>query len=351
VVVFQAVTALSIDASQKKRLEQLLGSHKTRKKIRLRARIVLRASEGLANHAIARQLGTSRPTVLLWRGRFKQFGVPGLIRDRQRPGRKRTLSGEKIKAVVQATLQATPVDATHWSVRSMAKAQGLSRMAVQRIWTAHKLRAHRVGSLELSQDPKFVKKVREVVGLYLNPPDKALVFAVAEKNPVPPLHRTGSLAVRQGILCRQSQDHEHRGLSLFAALGLLDGKIIGEGTPRHRRLEFIGFLDKIDQETPDELDLHLIVDNESAHKSPLVKRWLKGHGRFHLHFMPNRSSRLSLLEFWFGKTTRERIRRRTFKSVKELTEAIETYLRAPNQNPKRFVWTKAAEPFPGWRTI
>src|SRR5439155_13870238 len=218
VVVFQAVTALSIDASQKKRLEQLLGSHKTRKKIRLRARIVLRASEGLANHAIARQLGTSRPTVLLWRGRFKQFGVPRLIRDRQRPGRKRTLSGEKIKAVVQATLQATPVDATHWSVRSMAKAQGLSRMAVQRIWTAHKLRAHRVGSLELSQDPKFVKKVREVVGLYLNPPDKALVFAVAEKNPIPPLHRTGSLAVRQGILCRQSQDHEHRGLSLFAAL-------------------------------------------------------------------------------------------------------------------------------------
>jgi transposase len=351
VVVFKAATALWIDASQKKRLEQLVGSDKTRKKIRLRARIVLLASEGLPNHAIARQLGTSRPTVLLWRGRFKQLGVPGLMRDR--PGRKRTLSGEKVRAVVQATLQTTPEGATCWSVRSLAEAQGLSRMAVQRIWKAHKLQAHRVESFELSRDPKFVKKVRDVVGVFVDPLDKALVFSVDEKKSLQTLHRTASLvAVRPGIPARQSQDDEHHGSpSLFAALGLLDGRVIGESLRRHRRLEFIRFFDKIDQETPDELSLHLIVDNDSTHKSPPVKRWLKGHRRFHLHFIPKISSRLSLLEFWFGETTRERIRRGTFESLKELTEAIETYLKAANQNPKIFVWTKAAKLIPGWRKI
>jgi len=346
VTVFKVATALSIDVSQKKRLEQLVGSHKALKKIRLRARIVLFASEGLPNHAIARRLDTSRPTVLLWRSRFKQFGVPGMMRDRHRSGRKRTLSAEKVNAVIQATLQTAPVDATHWSVRSMAKAQGLSRMAVQRIWRAYKLQTSKVGSFELSQNPKFVKKVRDVVGVFLDSLDKALVFSADEKK------RTGSLVtVRPGSLVRQSQDHKHHGTpSLFAALGLLNGKVIGEGR-RHRRLEFIRFLDKIDQETPDDLDLHVIVDNDSAHKSPLVNHWLKGHGRFHLHFIPNGSSGLSMLEFWFGGRTRERIRRRTFNSVKELTAAIERYLKVPNQCRQGFVWTKAAEPYPGWRRI
>jgi transposase len=342
---FKPAAALWMDANQQKRLEQLIQSGKTPQKIVLRARIVLLASQGMSNNAISQQVSTSRPTVLLWRGRFAQCGVSGLIRDGKRPGRKRALSAEKVKAVVEATLQTIPTDATHWSIRSMAKAQGLSRMAVQRIWKAHKLQPHRVETFKLSRDPQFVEKVRDVVGLYLNPPDKALVLSVDEKSQIQALDRTAPLLpLRPGIPARQSHDYKRHGTTtLFAALSLLDGKVIGECLPRHRSREFIRFLEKIDSETPTGLDLHLIVDNYSTHKSPPVKRWLKRHSRFHLHFIPTSSSWLNLIERWFGEITRKRIRRGTFTSVKQLIEAIESYLKDHNRNPQKFVWTKDAE--------
>jgi transposase len=342
---FQPAAALWIDANQQKRLEQLLRSGKTPQKIVLRARIVLLASQGVPNNAISRQVGASRPTVLLWRGRFAQSGVPGLLRDAKRPGRKRALSAEKVKAVVEATLQTTPPDATHWSIRSMAKAQGLSRMAVQRIWKAHKLQPHRVETFKLSRDPQFVEKVRDVVGLYLNPPDKALILSVDEKSQIQALDRTAPLLpLRPGIPARQSHDYKRHGTTtLFAALNLLNGKVIGECLPRHRSREFIRFLAKIDSETPAGLDLHLIVDNYSTHKSPPVKRWLKRHPRFHLHFIPTSSSWLNLIERWFGEITRKRIRRGTFTSVMQLIKAIESYLKEHNRNPQKFVWTKDAQ--------
>ncbi len=342
---FKPAAALWIDANQQKRLEQLLHSGKTPQKIVLRARIVLLASQGMPNNAISQQVSASRPTVLLWRGRFAQFGVPGLMCDAKRPGRKRALSAEKVKAVVEATLQTTPTNATHWSLRSMAKAQGLSRMAVQRIWKAHKLQPHRAETFKLSRDPQFVGKVRDVVGLSLNPPDKALVLSVDEKSQIQALDRTAPLLpLRPGIPARQSHDDKRHGTTtLFAALSLLDGKVIGECLPRHRSREFIRFLEKIDKETPAGLDLHLIVDNYSTHKSPPVKRWLKRHPRFHLHFIPTSSSWLNLIERWFGEITRKRIRRGTFTSVNQLIEAIESYLKEHNRNPHKFVWTKDAE--------
>lgn len=341
---FKPAAALWIDANQQKRLEQLAQSGQTPQKIALRVRIVLLASQGVPNLAISRQVNTSRPTVLLWRNRFQQFGVPGLMRDSKRPGRKRALSAEKVKAVVEATLRTTPTDATHWSIRSMAKTQGLSRMAIQRIWKAHNLQPHRVETFKLSRDPFFVEKVRDVVGLYLNPPDKALVLSVDEKSQIQALDRTAPLLpLRPGIPARQSHDYKRHGTTtLFAALSLLDGKVIGECLPRHRSREFIRFLKKIDHETPAGLNLHLIVDNYSTHKSPPVKRWLKRHPRFHLHFIPTSSSWLNLVERWFGEITRKRIRRGSFTSVRELIEAIDLYLNEHNQNPKKFVWTKDA---------
>jgi transposase len=342
---FKPASALDLDAHQQKRLAALVRAGKSPQKIVLRARIVLLAGQGISNHAIARQLHTSRPTVLLWRERFTRSGVPGLMRDAKRPGRKRALSADQVKAVLEATLQTTPPNATHWSLRTLAKAQGLSRMAVQRIWKAHKLQPHRVETFKLSRDPQFVEKVRDVVGLYLNPPDKALVLSVDEKSQIQALDRTAPLLpLRPGIPARQSHDYKRHGTTtLFAALSLLDGKVIGECLPRHRSREFIRFLNKIDQETPAELDLHLIVDNYSTHKSPPVKRWLKRHRRFHLHFIPTSSSWLNLVERWFGEITRKRIRRGTFKSVKELITAIDSYLKEHNQDPRKFVWTKDAE--------
>jgi transposase len=341
---FKPAAGLHIDSNQGRSLHQMVRSGKTPQKIAARAQIVLLAGQGVANHAIARQLHTSRPTVLLWRERFKQFGVAGLLQDKNRPGRKPALSAEKIQAVVEATLQSVPSDATHWSVRSMAKVQGISRMAVQRIWKAHRLQPHRVESFKFSRDPHFVEKLRDVVGLYLNPPDKALVLSVDEKSQIQALDRTAPLLpLRPGIAARQSHDYKRHGTTtLFAALSLLDGKVIGQCLPRHRSQEFTRFLDKIDRQTPAQLDLHLIVDNYGTHKSPPVQRWLKRHRRFHLHFLPTSSSWLNLIERWFAEITRKRIRRGSFRSVKELVGAIQAYLQEHNRDPKKFVWTKDA---------
>jgi transposase len=340
---FDPAPALWVDANQEKRLKSLVASGKTPQKIVLRARIILLAGEGVPNHAIATRVETSRPTVLLWRRRFQRSGVPGLMKDARRPGRKKVVAPELIKRVVEATLHTTPPAATHWTTRTMARAHGLSRMMVQRIWRQHGLQPHRVETFKLSRDPHFVEKLRDVVGLYLDPPDKALILSVDEKSQIQALDRTAPL-LRPGIPARQTHDYKRNGTTtLFAALSLLDGQVIGECLPRHRSREFIRFLRTVDRETPAELDLHLIVDNSSTHKSPPVTRWLQRHSRVHLHFIPTSSSWLNMVERWFGEITQKRLRRGTFRSVKELVAAITEYLRAYNQAPTRFVWTKDAD--------
>ncbi len=342
---FTPAHALHVDENQRKRLTCLAKSGKTPQKIALRARIVLMAREGRPNHAIAKSLGVSRPTVLLWRRRFADQGVPGILKDAARPGRGKVIDGEAVKRVVEATMRTTPPGATHWSVRSMAKAQGLSRMTVHRIWRQHHLQPHRVETFKFSSDPHFVEKLRDVVGLYLNPPEHALVLSLDEKTQIQAWDRTQPLLpLRPGIPAQQTHDYRRHGTTtLFAALSMLDGRVIGECMPRHRDKEFVKFLNTIDGETPPDLDLHLIVDNYSTHKSPCVKRWLAKHKRFHLHFVPTSSSWLNMVERWFGEITRKRIRRGTFKSVPQLIQAIMDYLEHHNSEPKKFVWTKDAD--------
>jgi transposase len=341
---FTPAKPLHVDENQRKRLEHLTRSGKTPQKIALRARIILLAGEGRPNHAIAMELGVSRPTVLLWRERFAERCVPGIMQDAPRPGRRKAISPEVVQRVVEATLHTTPPGETHWSVRSMAKAQGLSRMTVQRIWKQHRLQPHRLEHFKFSNDPLFVEKLRDVVGLYLDPPEHALVLSVDEKSQIQALDRTQPLLpLRPGIPAQQTHDYKRHGTTtLFAALNMLDGKVIGQCLPRHRAKEFLKFLKTIDAQTPADLDLHLIVDNYSTHKSPMVKRWLAKHKRFHLHFVPTSSSWLNMVERWFGQITQKRIRRGTFKSVPQLIDAINEYLAKWNGDPKPFVWTKDA---------
>ena len=336
---------LEINREQRRALEALVKSGKTPQKVALRARIVLLVAAGRAHSEIARQLGTSRPTVLLWRGRFERGGVRSLLRDAPRPGRKKAISAAVVQRVVEVTLHTTPPQATHWSARSMAKAQGVSRMTVQRIWKQHGLQPHRLESFKLSRDPLFVEKLRDIVGLYLNPPDKAPVLSVDEKSQIQALDRTQPvLPLRSGIPSRQTHDYRRHGTTtLFTALSLLDGKVIGACHPRHRSEEFIRFLNKVDGETPPELALHLIVDNYGAHKTEKVKKWLKVHPRFQLHFTPTGSSWLNLVEAWFSQITRKRIRRGTFTSVRQLVTAIDNYIRHYNTQPTLFRWTKDAD--------
>jgi transposase len=342
---FKPAPAQWVDTNQSKRLQALVRSGKTPQRIVMRARIILLAGEGVPNHAIGVRLGIARPTVLLWRKRFAHTGVPGLLQDARRPGRQKAVAPEVVQRVVEATLHTTPPAATHWTVRTMARAQGLSRMTVHRIWTQHGLQPHRVETFKLSRDPHFVEKLRDVVGLYLDPPDKALVLSVDEQSQIQALDRTAPLLpLRPGIPARQTHDYKRHGTTtLFAALRLLDGKVIGACLPRHRSREFIRFLTRIDRETPSELALHLVVDNYSTHKSPPVKRWLKRHPRFHLHVIPTGSSWLNMVERWVRDITQRRIRRGTFQSVKELITAIYGYLEHYNQAPTRFVWTKDAD--------
>jgi len=342
---FTPAAALAVDDSQRKRLRFLARAGTTPQKIALRVRIILLAGQGVPNNAIATRLGIGRPTVLLWRERFQKGGTPALLKDRTRPGRKKTISPEVVEHVVEATLHTTPRGATHWSTRTMGQAERLSHMTIQRIWKQHGLQPHRVQTFKLSRDPRFVSKLRDIVGLYLNPPDRTLVLSVDEKSQIQALDRTAPLLpLRPGLPARQTHDYTRHGTTtLYAALSMLDGTVIGTCMPRHRSREFLRFLGTIDRATPAELDLHLIVDNSSTHKSPVVKRWLRRHLRFHLHFTPTGSSWLNLVERWFREITQKRIRRGTFRSVNELLAAINEYLEEYNRAPKRFVWTKNAD--------
>jgi transposase len=310
-----------------------------------RAQIILRAAAGTLSQEIARRLGVSRPTVQLWRQRFLALRLPSLEKDAPRPGRIPRIPASKIRAVVEATLHTRPPQATHWSTRRMARAQGLSEASVRRIWKQHHLQPHRVKTFKLSRDPQFVAKLHDIVGLYLNPPDKGLVWCVDEKSQIQALDRTQpGLPMKKGRCGTMTHDYKRHGTTtLFAALSLLEGVVIGDCMPRHRHQEFIRFLKRIDAETTPYLDLHLIVDNYGTHKHPRVKTWLRRHPRFHLHFTPTSSSWLNLVERWFRELTQQRLRRGSFHNVAALMAAIEEYISNHNQNPQVFVWSAPTE--------
>ncbi|MEW6536927.1 MAG: IS630 family transposase [Candidatus Auribacterota bacterium] len=285
-----------------------------------RARIIQLAARGVFNHDIAKSLDISRPTVQLWRERFVALRLSGLEKDAPRTGRFPKILHKKVTAIVNATLHTTPPNATHWSVRTMAKAQNVSRMTVQRIWNQYNLKPHLVETFKLSRDKHFLEKLYDIVGLYMNTPDKSIVFCVDQKSQIQALERTQPLLpLRPGIPARQSHDYTRHGTTtLFAALNMLDGTVIGDCMPQHRHQEFIRFLQLINVKTSQDLDLHLIVDNYGTHKHPKVQRWLKRHPRFHFHFTPTSASWLNMVERWFSEITSKRIRRGSFKNVKEL---------------------------------
>jgi transposase len=341
---WEAAAALPLGEADREMLSALARGGNTPQKVALRARIVLGAAEGRANFALAKELGVSRPTVILWRERYAQAGITGLLKDAPRPGRKRRIGARKVEAVVNATLHKKPRGATHWSVRSMARSQGLSPATVHRIWQAHNLQPHRVERFKLSSDPEFVRKLRDIVGLYLSPPDKALLLCVDEKSQIQALDRTRPiLPLRPGIPERQTHDYARHGVTtLFAALNVLEGTVIGSCAERHRHTEFLRFLERIERETPKGLAIHMILDNYGTHTHPKVKEWFAAHPRYHLYFTPTSASWLNLVERWFAELTRKRIRRGTFCSVPELIRAIRQYLRESNADPKPFIWTATA---------
>lgn len=311
----------------------------------LRARIVLLAADGKRNDEIAEALDTRRATVGLWRRRFAIDRIQGIEKDAPRPGRKPSIPAKVIAQIVHKTTQETPAEATHWSVRTMAAEVGVSHSTVQRVWKANQLQPHRFKTFKVSNDPQFAEKVVDIVGLYLDPPEHALVLSCDEKSQIQALDRTQkSLPIYPGRLGTMTHDYKRNGTTtLFAAINVADGVVIADCMKRHRHQEWIKFLKRIDESTPPELDLHLIVDNYATHKHPKVKKWLARHPRFHVHFTPTSSSWLNLIERWFRDITEKRIRRGVFRSVPELVQAIEDYIEHHNNHGKGFTWTAKAE--------
>jgi transposase len=325
-------------------LEGWVDGRNTPQNLVWRARIVLQSADRVGVMAIVRSVGKSKVTVKRWQERYLAAGIAGLQRDATRPGRKPPLSGETIARVVDKTLHEKPVAGTHWSIRKMARAVGLSYTSVQRIWKAHDLKPHLTKTFKLSNDKHFVEKVQDIVGLYLDPPDKALVFSVDEKSQIQALDRTQpGLPMKKGKAGTMTHDYKRHGTTtLFAALDVATGKVIGQCMKQHRHQEWLKFLRRIDAETPSHLDIHLIADNYATHKHAKVKVWLKRHRRFHMHFTPTSGSWLNQVERFFGLITQDRIRCGAFKSVAELEAAILEYLNQHNDHPKPFVWTKSA---------
>jgi transposase len=310
----------------------------------MRSRIVLAAADGLGNTAIAAKLNVALSSAGKWRLRFLTERLDGLL-DEPRPGRPRTVVDEQVEAVIVRTLETTPKDATHWSTRSLAAELGMSQSAVSRIWRAFGLAPHRQDSWKLSKDPQFIDKVRDVVGLYLNPPEAAVVLCVDEKSQIQALDRTQPIfPMMPGTPARASHDYKRAGTSsLYAALDIGSGKVIGSLHARHRAVEFKNFLIKIDKEVPAEFDVHVVLDNASTHKTPAVKRWLAAHPRFVLHFTPTSSSWLNLVERWFGELTTKKLQRGTHRSVRALNTDIRAWIDTWNDNPRPYVWTKTAD--------
>jgi transposase len=335
---------MMLSAGDRATLEGWVAGRNTPQKLVWRSRIVLLSADGAGTMAIVRAVGKSKRTVARWQERYRALGAAGLRRDATRPGRKPPLSAAVIARVLQMTLHEKPRGATHWSLRSMAAAAGLSRSSVQRIWKAHGLKPHLTKTFKLSNDKRFVEKVRDVVGLYLDPPDKALVLSVDEKSQIQALDRTQpGLPLKKGRAGTMTHDYKRHGTTtLFAALDVATGKVIGQCMQRHRHQEWLRFLRTIDRNTPKSLDLHLIVNNYATHKHAAVTEWLDKHPRFHIHFTPTSGSWLNKVERFFGPITQQRIRRGVFKSLAELETAITQYLENHNANLKPFVWTASA---------
>ncbi|MCI4326561.1 MAG: IS630 family transposase [Thermoplasmata archaeon] len=336
---------VSLAPNERRQLESWARGRSTPFRIVLRAKIVLRAADGLQDKQIATELNTQRSTSALWRGRFRRLRLAGIEQDAPRPGGPSTLPDSKIRAIVHDTLRTKPHNATQWSVRLMAARHGVSPDTVARIWKARRLQPHRLEHYKLSTDHLFEEKLRDVVGLYLNPPEHALVLSVDEKTQIQALDRTPAiLSLRPGVPERQTHDYRRNGTSdLFAALDVVEGRIIGECHKRHRVREFLAFLRTLDRNTPPELDLHLVLDNLSTHKTPEVKRWVLRHPRFHFHFVPTGSSWLNQVERWFHDLTHRQIRRGTFHSERELIETLKLYIERYNEVPRPFQWRATAD--------
>jgi transposase len=335
---------LVLSAEERARLEDLVRRRSTPQALAVRCRIVLACAAGATNREVARQVGVEEHTVGKWRARFVRDRLEGLG-DLPRPGGPRSVSDEQVAAVVKKTLESKPKNATHWSTRAMAREMGLSQSSVSRIWRAFGLQPHRSETFKLSTDPFFVDKVHDVVGLYLDPPERALVFCVDEKSQIQALDRSQPvLPMMPGVPERATHDYVRAGTTtLFAALNTATGQVIGSLHRRHRAEEFKKFLVKLDREVPAGLDVHLVLDNYATHKTPAIKKWLLAHPRFHVHFTPTGSSWLNLVERWFAELTSKRIRRGVHRSVQALERDIRAWIRNWNEDPKPYVWTKTAD--------
>lgn len=335
---------LILSPDERDTLERWARRPKTAQAVAQRARMVLACAEGRPNTAVAAALHVSPPTVGKWRRRFLTQRLDGLL-DEPRPGAPRQITDAEVERVLTQTLESTPRDATHWSTRGLARVCGLSQSAVSRIWRAFALQPHRTETFKLSKDPLFIEKVRDIVGLYLDPPDRALVLCVDEKAQIQALDRSQPLLpMRPGQLERRTHDYVRHGTtSLFAALEAQTGRVIGACHRRHRAIEFRKFLDTIDDAVPPDLDIHLILDNYGTHKTPSIHRWLAKRPRYHLHFTPTGASWINLVERWFAALTAKQLRRGVHRSTRELEDAIRRYLTLYNEDPQPFVWTKTAD--------
>jgi len=337
-----AVVVLSVE--ERETLERWARRPKSAQALAFRCRVVLAAADGETNTAIATCLACNPNTVRKWRTRFVERRLDGL-HDEPRPGKPRTISDEDVERVIAKTLEEQPKDATHWSTRSMAAATGMSQTAVSRIWRAFALKPHQVETFKLSPDPQFIDKVRDIVGLYLNPPEAAVVLCVDEKSQIQALDRSAPvLPLMPGVPARQTHDYIRNGTTnLYAALDLASGQVLEQMTPRHRAEEFRRFLNLIDKSVPAHLDVHVVLDNSSTHKTPLIQRWLVRHPRFTFHFTPTYSSWLNLVERWFAELTTKWIKRGSHRSVRDLVASIRTWITNWNDSPKPFVWHKTAD--------
>jgi transposase len=339
-----AAVEIELSAEERTQLESWARRRTSAQGLADRSRVVLAAAEGLKNTEIAERLGVHRTMVTRWRNRFAEHRLAGLV-DEPRPGRPRTITDDQVEEVIIKTLESTPKDATHWSTRSMAREVGLTQNAVLRIWQAFGLQPHRQKSWKLSKDPQFVDKVRDVVGLYLNPPERAVVLCVDEKSQIQALDRTAPiLPMLPGTPQRATHDYKRWGTSsLYAALDISTGQVIGSLHSRHRAMEFKKFLQTIDQNVPGGLEVHVVLDNSSTHKTPAIQKWLLAHPRFVLHFTPTSSSWLNLVERWFSELTTKMLRRGAHRSVQALNQDIRAWIETWNDNPKPYVWTKTAD--------
>ena len=341
----KAAPSIVLTETEQATLERWARGRVTEARLVQRSRIVLEAAQGRTNKAIADTVGLSAHTVGRWRLRFAEKRCAGIEKDAPRSGRRPVQRDKVARLIIDTTTQEKPLGATHWSVRTLASHLGINREMVRRVWNAAGLKPHLVRTFKLSTDPRFAEKVVDVVGLYLNPPEHALVMCVDEKSQIQALDRTQpGLPLKKGRCGTMTHDYKRNGTTtLFAALNLADGRVIGSCMPRHRHQEWLAFLRRIDRQTPSNLDLHLILDNYQTHKHPKVKKWLENHPRFHMHFIPTSSSWLNLVERVFGDLTEKCIRRGAFRSVAQLITVIEDFLEHRNKDPKPLVWTASAE--------